>query len=68
MVGHQAIRENSHWPFFERFNNDSLESEIVLVLVEQLLFTDASIENVVDHCSGSVASGSGHRIKLPSPP
>jgi hypothetical protein len=53
-----------HRSFFERFLNDSLKGMIVVVLKKQLLPSNASMDDVINHASRRDTSCSRHSTSL----
>ena len=64
VIGHQAIRDDSHRPLFQSLSDNPFECQIVFVVKEKLLLANATIDNVVNESSWGDASGSWHAMNL----
>ena len=60
MIGHQAIAQDSHRPFFERFHDDSFEGKVIIVTEKQLLLAHATIDDMINHPSRRYSCCPGH--------
>ena len=64
VIGHKAIAHNSHRPLFQRFDNNSLERKIILVVEKQWLLAHATVDDMINHSPRSDACCSWHSIRL----
>ena len=66
MIGHQAARANSHQTSRQRVFHDSLKRRVVILVVENPHPSDAAVQDVKHHSSGSNAWSSWHVLNLPT--
>jgi len=60
MIGHQAVGEYSDRGFVERFAEDFLEGDVVVVVMKERLLVHAPIEDVKRHSGWCGAEVSRH--------
>ena len=65
MIGHQALRADTHRAAFERLLDDPLESLEVRIFQEQTHSAHATIQNVENHPTGSNSGSAWHPGMLP---
>ena len=64
VVGHQAVGQDAHREAVAGLSDEADEGGVVGVLVEDLGFAVAAVQNVVAHVAESGSGRSGHSPKL----
>ena len=64
VIGHDTVRADSQEGLFQRFGNNVLERQVIVVAKEELLTADTTIDDVERHSSRSDSCRTGHPQKI----